>query len=110
MGSRKDSSGLSKCVCPLRPSAEEEFVGGNLSSCMARSEDRWCILGDFNSIRSEGERKGAVSHCRYEEIKCFEEFILEAKLIDLPMVGRKFMWYRSDGSAMSRLDRFLVSE
>lgn len=30
-------------------------------------------------------------------------------LIDLPMIGRKFTWYRSNLTAMSRLDRFLIS-
>jgi len=29
---------------------------------------------------------------------------------DLPFVGKKFTWYRADGSAKSRLDRILVSE
>lgn len=33
-----------------------------------------------------------------------------AELIDLPLVGRKYTWYRSDGVVMSRLDRFLVSD
>ncbi|GKV27286.1 hypothetical protein SLEP1_g36471 [Rubroshorea leprosula] len=33
----------------------------------------------------------------------------EKGLEDLPMMGRKFTWFKSDGSAMSRLDRFLVS-
>lgn len=31
-------------------------------------------------------------------------------LFDSPTVGGKFTWFRSDGSAMSRLDRFLMSE
>jgi len=29
--------------------------------------------------------------------------------VELPIVGKKFTWYKSDGSAKSRLDRFLVS-
>jgi len=31
-------------------------------------------------------------------------------LIDLPICGRLFTWYRSDGITMRRLDRFLFSE
>jgi len=30
--------------------------------------------------------------------------------MDLPIVGKKFTWYKADGSAKSRLDRVLVSE
>jgi len=29
---------------------------------------------------------------------------------DIPLVGRKFTWYRLNGSARSRLDRALVSD
>lgn len=31
-------------------------------------------------------------------------------LVDPPLIGRKFTWYRTDGSVMSRLDRFLSSD
>lgn len=47
---------------------------------------------------------------RNEEVQIFGEFISEVGLIDLPLIGRKFTWYKLDGSAMSRLDRFLISE
>ncbi|XP_020211058.1 uncharacterized protein LOC109795906 [Cajanus cajan] len=42
-------------------------------------------------------------------MKCFDEFITKAELVDLPLVGRKYTWYRTDGKCMSRLDKFLVS-
>lgn len=41
------------------------------------------------------------------EFKCF---IIDLNLNDPPLLGRKFTWYRADGSAMSRLGRFLLSE
>lgn len=47
---------------------------------------------------------------RNEEIQIFGEFISEVGLIDLPLIGRKFTWYKLDRSAMSRLYRFLISE
>ncbi|GKV44307.1 hypothetical protein SLEP1_g51499 [Rubroshorea leprosula] len=31
-------------------------------------------------------------------------------LIDLPLVGRRFTWYNSNGKYMSRIDRFLLTE
>lgn len=40
----------------------------------------------------------------------FNEFIVDNVLIDLPLNGRKFTWYKGDGRSMSRLDRFLLSE
>lgn len=72
--------------------------------------DRWCILGDFNSIKSRGERKGVDGNSRSDEIQSFGDFVAEAELVDLPLIGRKYTWYNPDGSAMSRLDKFLVSE
>lgn len=36
-------------------------------------------------------------------------FMLDARLIDSPLVVRKYTWYCPDESAMSQLDRFLVS-
>ncbi|GAU21871.1 hypothetical protein TSUD_33680 [Trifolium subterraneum] len=31
-------------------------------------------------------------------------------MVDLPLLGRRFTWYNSNGRAMSRLDRFLISD
>jgi hypothetical protein len=39
----------------------------------------------------------------------FNRFIEDNNLIDLPLIGRKFTWYKGDGLSMSRLDRFLLS-
>nr|KYP51227.1 Retrovirus-related Pol polyprotein LINE-1 [Cajanus cajan] len=41
-------------------------------------------------------------------MQAFDGFIQEAFLVDLPLHGRKYTWYKSGGSCMSRLDRFLV--
>lgn len=75
-----------------------------------RGGEKWCILGDFNSIKDVSERKGVDGYNGSEEIQLFGDFIAEARLIDLPLVGRKYTWYKVDGSTMSRLDRFLLSE
>jgi hypothetical protein len=40
----------------------------------------------------------------------FNRFIDESFLIDLPLRGRIFTWYKVDGNTMSRVDRFLLSE
>jgi len=40
----------------------------------------------------------------------FNDFIGNNVLVDLPLHGRNFTWYKGDGNSMSRLDRFLLSE
>jgi hypothetical protein len=40
----------------------------------------------------------------------FNQFIDDNGLINLPLCGRRFTWYKGDGTSMSRLDRFLLSE
>ncbi|PNX67081.1 cysteine-rich receptor-like protein kinase, partial [Trifolium pratense] len=77
---------------------------------LSQREYRWCIMGDFNAIRDEAERRGSSENSRRDEINDFDEFILESDLIDLPLHGRRFTWCRVGGSSMSRIDRFLISE
>ncbi|GKV02021.1 hypothetical protein SLEP1_g14508 [Rubroshorea leprosula] len=68
----------------------------------------FCIGGDFNCVRGVYERKGRmISHPGTDD---FNQFIDTNGLVDLPLSNRKFTWYKSDGSAQSRLDRFLFSE
>lgn len=40
----------------------------------------------------------------------FQSFIDIMNLVDLPIVGNLFTWIKSDGSAASRIDRFLISD
>jgi hypothetical protein len=47
---------------------------------------------------------------RREEMAEFDSFISETELVDLPLIGRKFTWSKLDGSSMSRIDRFLLTE
>lgn len=52
------------------------------------------------------EKRGKT--CDLNSMADFRDFI-ELDLIDLPIGGRKFSWYKPDGKSMSRLDRFLIS-
>ncbi|KAK8628020.1 hypothetical protein V6N13_063732 [Hibiscus sabdariffa] len=66
----------------------------------------WCIVGDFNVVRTVEERQGMVSLARG---MCeFNEFIEDLDLVDLPLKGHRFTWFGS-GNKCSRLDRFLLS-
>jgi hypothetical protein len=31
-------------------------------------------------------------------------------MVDLPLCGRRYTWFKGDGTSMSRIDRFLLSE
>ena len=71
----------------------------------------WCIDEDFNAIRSVNERRGAkVNGDQSKEISGFNDFIDRNCLMELPVVGKKYMWFKSNGSAKSKLGRVLVSE
>ena len=70
----------------------------------------WCILGDFNAIRSSEERFSNVQSLMEDScIREFNEWIDELEVMEVPWLGRKFTWYRPKGASRSRLDRFLVS-
>ncbi|XP_058750807.1 uncharacterized protein LOC131623815 [Vicia villosa] len=69
----------------------------------------WCVGGDFNIVSSLEERVGVSKKNYKREIEDFNEFIREMDLVDPPTIGGKFSWSNKSGSAMSRLDRFLLS-
>ncbi|GMJ13957.1 hypothetical protein HRI_005064900 [Hibiscus trionum] len=64
--------------------------------------------GDFNSVLTNEERSG-VRDCQ-ASMSILGEFIQSTALIDLPLLGGDYTWFRGGGSqAASRLDRFLIS-
>ena len=79
-----------------------------LDSVRVRWNSAWCVLGDFNIIRYPAERLGCNSFS--PAMFNFSDFSERNFLIDLPLVGCEYTWYRdSANSAMSRIDRVLVS-
>lgn len=70
----------------------------------------WCLVSDFNAVSKQEERKGRGNQSLGKEMEEFRAFATYMELLDLPLLGRKFTWYRPDGSAMSRIDRFLLLE
>lgn len=78
---------------------------------MRNDADLCCIMGDFNSVRSDDERRGIgmVSSQSRRESELFNEFIEAIEVVDIPLTRRKFTWIRPNGSSMSRLDRCMVS-
>jgi len=81
-----------------------------LSSVKLASQEKvWCFCGDFNVVRSRSERKGIREGIDYSsEIVGFNSFIDANFLLDLPIVGKNYTWFKSNGSAKSRIDKVLV--
>ena len=71
----------------------------------------WCVLGDFNSIRSAEERV-SLSQRRIDphDIATFNQWISDLELQEIKSVGPNYTWIRPNGYVKSRLDRFLVSD
>jgi len=61
-------------------------------------------------MRCVEERKGRGNVFRQTDADCFNKFIIDSLLIDLPIYGRLFTWYKGDGVSLSRLDCFLLSD
>ncbi|KAK2449476.1 hypothetical protein QL285_008670 [Trifolium repens] len=57
-----------------------------------------------------GERRGRHGTGSQSERSEFVSFIDAMEVTNVPVTGKKFTWFSADGSAMSRLDRFLLSE
>jgi hypothetical protein len=74
--------------------------------------EAWCVAGDFNCVLHESERRGTPfgsSNLLGSEIRDFSTFVDRMGLKDFPLLGKLFTWCQSNGGAMSRLDRFLLS-
>jgi hypothetical protein len=91
--------------------AKQRLWTNLLMSKRGFGDGAWCVVGDFNAVRAREERVGASSPSSYSlERREFDGFIGNLKLEDLYPVGGRFTWFHSNGVAMSRLDRMLVSE
>ncbi|XP_058764806.1 uncharacterized protein LOC131638271 [Vicia villosa] len=95
---------------PCKGRRKRELWNSLSSKVIEKNGECICVLGDFNAIRNEEERRGSTEHLRREEENDFDNFITGADLIYLPLCGRKFTWSRTGGTAMSRIDRFLILE
>ncbi|KAL4323977.1 hypothetical protein GQ457_11G027850 [Hibiscus cannabinus] len=101
-----------KCVlinvyAPNDPSERKAFFDC-LSNHIVAFQLPVVMGGDFNTVKTMDDRMGASTHTG--SLKCFEEFIQRNALIDLPLNGSEFTWFRGGiRTSASRLDRFLVS-
>lgn len=71
----------------------------------------WLVIGDFNDIARQTEKKGSHPHPG-PLIQGFNEALNDCELIDLGMVGYPFTWERGRGTEAwveERLDRAMAS-
>ncbi|PNX71762.1 cysteine-rich receptor-like protein kinase, partial [Trifolium pratense] len=73
-------------------------------------QGEWCLGGDFNATLKVGERRGCSGGGGQIERVEFSQFIEDMEVVDIPVTGKKFSWFNAEGTVMSRLDRFLLSE
>ncbi len=66
--------------------------------------------GGFNDVWSFVEQKSIAIGQINEDYSHFNNFIDDNILLDLPLSGRSFTWFRIDGSTMSRLNIYLLSK
>ena len=66
-----------------------------LSQVRARWPMAWCSVGDFNIIRYPSERLGCESFSL--AMFAFSDFIESNSLVDLPLEGASFTWFRDSG-------------
>lgn len=79
----------------------------DICSYLSTSSKLFCLMGDFNSVRNEEERRGCTVHKR--RAADFNAFIKATDLQELHKGGRRFTWVGQGGLKLSKLDRFLLS-
>ncbi|MBA0810964.1 hypothetical protein Gohar_002905, partial [Gossypium harknessii] len=67
----------------------------------------WIIGGDFNAVRNRSERSSCIGLMNGS--KEFNSFINNCKLVDFPLTGKKFTWYRPNNKR-NRLNQFMLEE
>ncbi|GAU17467.1 hypothetical protein TSUD_340100 [Trifolium subterraneum] len=100
---------VANVYAPCDIGAKQELWDSLSSRIQLLGRARVCVCGDFNAVRSFEERRSVSGRPRSLDFNAFNRFIEDNTLLDLPLCGRKFTWFKGDGLSMSRLDRFLLS-
>uniref|UniRef100_A0A1S3X8E2 Uncharacterized protein n=1 Tax=Nicotiana tabacum TaxID=4097 RepID=A0A1S3X8E2_TOBAC len=87
---------------------EREELWLELAAIRSIWNEQWVIGGDFNVCRYESERYNCVRRSR--AMVSFSDIIQDLGIIDLPLQGAYYTWFRGEDSLQaSRIDRFLIS-
>ena len=83
-----------------------------LTTLSQQSNLPWCIVGGFNDILTNEDKRGSVPHPSWL-FNGFRQAIAECGLIDIPLQGHAYTWSRRMGTSYvveERLDRALVTQ
>jgi hypothetical protein len=72
----------------------------------------WCVMGDFNDMLSEEDKRGGTPQPHWL-IRGFREAVQDSGLIDLPMDGYPFTWTKGRrvlNPTEERLDRAMATQ
>ena len=95
---------------PCDPREKQVLWASLLLHLQALRGAKVCVCGDFNAVRCVEECRSVRGDDVVTDFHHFSEFIDNNGLIDFPLCGRRFTWFKADGTDMSRIDRFLLSE
>lgn len=107
-------SGEEYCIVNIYASCnlEEKILLWDRLSLVIEQNSRikLCLIGDFNSILEDYERAGSGSGSSSRDRRKFKEFVENGQLHDVKLQGRKFTWYKPNGTCKSRIDRALIND
>ncbi|KAF5451994.1 hypothetical protein F2P56_027039 [Juglans regia] len=94
------------------PEASRRLETWNMIKSLAVTSDRgWLMMGDFNEILSNYEKRGG--RIRQEcQMRDFRQFLDECEMMDLGFNGNQFTWWNGrdqQHSICERLDHFLAN-
>ncbi|GMJ02928.1 hypothetical protein HRI_003962000 [Hibiscus trionum] len=99
--------GIYNVYAPNDPK-ERKLLFDQLSEVIQSSNSPAILGGDFNAVLRMEEKTGASTN--RGEISTFCKFLHTNDLMDLPLHGGDFTWFKGgNGGAASRIDRFIVA-
>ena len=101
---------LLNIYAPCEPRAKQELWVSLSARLQLLVGKKVYVCGDFNAIRNADERRSYSGSSVSLDFHFFNLFIEDNGLLDLSLCGHRFTWYKGDGTSMSRIDHFLLSE
>ena len=94
------------CVYGLPVTHMRPKLWEHLNSIGLKRAEAWCLIGDFNDIRSNDEKLGGPRRSP-SSFQCFEHMLLNCSMHELGSTGNSFTWggNRNDQWVQCKLDR-----